>query len=118
MFRDHLRRISERIGHVAALSLVAKDGIAVETFSQDPSLDLEALAAELVAQLRVISDNQRDLKVGEVQHLAISTDRLTLMVSSVAEDYYLILVLGPQGNHGRARFELRRARNLLEHELL
>jgi predicted regulator of Ras-like GTPase activity (Roadblock/LC7/MglB family) len=97
---------------------VARDGIAVETYNQDPSLDLDALSAELVAQLRVISENQRDLKAGEVQHLAISTDRLTLMVSAVAEDYYLVLVLGPKGNHGRARFELRRARLLLEDELL
>jgi hypothetical protein len=39
------------------------------------------------------------------------------MVSSVAADYYLLLVLGPEGNPGRARFELRRARLLLESEL-
>ena len=39
------------------------------------------------------------------------------MVSSVAADYYLLLVLGPEGNYGRARFELRRARLLLEDDL-
>lgn len=118
MFRDHLRRIAHRIGNVVALTLVARDGIAVETFNQDPELDLEALAAELVAQLRVISENQKDLKVGEVQHLAITTEKLTVMVSAVAHDYYLLLVLGEQGNQGRARFELRRARLQLESELI
>ena len=118
MFRDHLRRISARIGDVRALSLVARDGIAVDTFNLDLDLDLEALTAELVAQLRVISENQRDLKVGEVQHLAITTDQLTVMVSAVAHDYFLLLVLGAEGNQGRARFELRRARLLLENELL
>lgn len=118
MFRDHLRRISERIGDVLALSLVARDGIAIEAFCNDPELDLDAVAAELIAQLRVISENQRDLRVGEVQHLAITTDRLTVMVSAVAHDYFLLLVLGPEGNQGRARFELRRARLFLEDELL
>ena len=118
MFRDHLRRISERIGDVLALSLVARDGIPIEAFCIDPELDLDALAAELIAQLRLISENQRDLRIGEVQHLAITTDRLTVMVSAVAHDYFLLLVLGPQGNHGRARFELRRARLFLEDELL
>jgi predicted regulator of Ras-like GTPase activity (Roadblock/LC7/MglB family) len=117
MFLDQLSQISNRIDGALALSLVAKDGMPVESVSSDPSLDLEVLAAELVNQVRSITENHRELAVGEVQHLAVTTDRLTLMVSSVAADYYLLLVLGPDGNHGRARFELRRARLLLEAEL-
>jgi len=117
MFLDHLSRISNRIEGALALSLVAKDGIAVESVSSDPNLDLEVLAAELVAQARSITEDHRELHVGEVQQLSVTTDRLTLMVSSVAADYYLLLVLGPEGNYGRARFELRRARLLLEADL-
>jgi predicted regulator of Ras-like GTPase activity (Roadblock/LC7/MglB family) len=117
MFLDELSRISNRIEGTIALSLVARDGIPVESVSSDPDLDLEVLAAELVAQARSISDNHRELDVGEVQQLSVMTDRLTLMVSSVAADYYLLLVLGPEGNYGKARFELRRARLLLEKDL-
>jgi predicted regulator of Ras-like GTPase activity (Roadblock/LC7/MglB family) len=117
MFLEELSRINNRIDGAVALSLVAKDGIRVESVSSDPDLDLEVLAAELVAQARSISENHRDLNLGEVQHLAVSTDRMTLMVSSVAADYYLLLVLGPEGSHGQARFELRRARLVLEREL-
>jgi predicted regulator of Ras-like GTPase activity (Roadblock/LC7/MglB family) len=117
MFLDQLSRISNRIDGAVALSLVARDGIPVESFSSDPDLDLDVLAAELVAQVRSISDNHRELDVGDVQQLSVMTDRLTLMVSSVAADYYLLLVLGPEGNYGRARFELRRARLLLEADL-
>lgn len=117
MFLDQLSQISNRIDGALALSLVAKDGMPVESVSSDPSLDLEVLAAELVNQVRSITENHRELEVGEVQHLSVSTDRMTLMVSSVAADYYLLLVLGPDGNYGRARFELRRARLLLEAEL-
>ena len=39
------------------------------------------------------------------------------MVSSLTKDYYLLLVLGTEGSYGRARFEMRRARLLLESEL-
>src|SRR3954453_14163379 len=105
MFLDQLSRISNRIDGAVALSLVAKDGIPVKSVSSDPDLDLEVLAAELVAQARSISENHRDLNLGEVQHLAVSTDRMTLIVSSVAADYYLLLVLGPEGSYGQARFE-------------
>ena len=117
MFLDRLSQISNRIGGTLALSLVAKDGMRVESVSSDPDLDLEVLAAELISQVRSITENHRDLDVGEVQQLSVTTDRLTLMVSSVAADYYLLLVLGPEGNYGRARFELRRARLLLEGDL-
>jgi predicted regulator of Ras-like GTPase activity (Roadblock/LC7/MglB family) len=117
MFLETLSRISDRIEGVLALSLVAKDGIAVESVSSDPELDLEVLAAELVAQARAIAENHRELEVGEVQQFSVTTDRLTLMVSSVATDYYLLLVLGPEGSYGRARFELKRARLLFESEL-
>ena len=116
MFLDQLSQISNRIEGSLALSLVARDGMPVESVSSDPSLDLEVLA-ELINQVRSITENHRELGVGEVQHLSVTTDRLTLMVSSVAADYYLLLVLGPDGNYGRARFELRRARLLLEAEL-
>ena len=117
MFLDQLSRISNRIDGALALSLVARDGLPVESFSSAPELDLEALAAELIAQVRSITENHRELDVGEVQQFSVMTDRLTLMVSSVAADYYLLLVLGPEGNYGRARFELRRARLLLERDL-
>jgi predicted regulator of Ras-like GTPase activity (Roadblock/LC7/MglB family) len=117
MFRELLNRISDRIDGAIALSLVAKDGMPVESFTTSPDLDLDVLAAEMISQARSISSNHRELEVGEVQQLSVSTDRLTLMVSSVASDYYLLLVLGPEGNYGKARFELRRARLLLESHL-
>lgn len=117
MFRDHLSRISNSIEGAVALTLVARDGMRVDSVSSNPDLDLDVLAAEMIAQARAISENHRELEAGEVQSLSVSTDRFTLLVSSVAADYYLLLVLGPEGNQGRARFELRRARLLLESEL-
>ncbi len=117
MFLEELSRISGRVEGALALSLVARDGMPVESVSSDPDLDLEALGAEMVGQARAISENHRELEVGDVQQLSVMTDRVTLMVSSVAADYYLLFVLGPDANFGRARFELRRARLLLESEL-
>jgi predicted regulator of Ras-like GTPase activity (Roadblock/LC7/MglB family) len=117
MFLDHLSRISNSIEGAVALTLVARDGMRVESVSSDPDLDLDVLAAEMIAQARAISENHRELEAGALQSLSVATDRFTLLVSSVAADYYLLLVLGPEGNQGRARFELRRARLLLESEL-
>ena len=117
MFLERLNRITSRIDGAVALSLVAADGIPVESVNTDPAVDLEVLAAELIAQVRVISDDHRELNVGEVRHLAVTTDRYTLMVSSVAAGYYLLLVMTEASSFGRARFELRRARLLFESDL-
>lgn len=117
MFREDLGRIRDRVEGAIALMLVAADGIPVESVSSDPGLDLEALAAEMIDQARKISENHRDLEVGEVRQLSVTTDRVTLMVGSVTPEYYLLFVLGPGASYGRARFELRRAGLLLEKDL-
>lgn len=117
MFLEQLSQISKRIGGTLALSLVDRDGIPIESVSSNPDIDIELLAAELVTQVRNMNESYSELSVGELQQYTVSTDRLTLMVSSVTSDYYLLLVLSRDGNRGRARFELRRARLLLEEEL-
>lgn len=117
MFLERLNRIASRIDGTVALSLVAADGIPVESVNTDPAVDLEVLAAELIAQVRVISDDHRELNVGEVRQLSVTTDRYTLMVSGVARGYYLLLVMTDSSAFGRARFELRRARLLFEPDL-
>ena len=118
MFLERLNRITGRIEGAVALTLVAADGIPVESVNSDPDLDLEVLAAELIAQVRVISDDHRELNVGDVRQLAVTTDRFILMVTNVAEGYYLLLVLADASSYGRARFELRRARLVFEPDLI
>jgi predicted regulator of Ras-like GTPase activity (Roadblock/LC7/MglB family) len=117
MFLDRLNKISNQIEGTVALSLVGKDGIPVESVSSDPEVDLELLAAEMVTQLRAINDNHRELNAGTVRQFSITTELVTLVVSYITSEYYLLLVLGEGGNYGRARFELRRAQLLLESDL-
>lgn len=118
MFRERLTAIAGRIEGARALSLIAKDGIAVDAISEAPDIDLDVLAAELISQVKVISDDHRDLNVGEVQHYSVTTDRMTIMLSAVTDEYYLLLVLAEPASQGRARFELRRARLVLEQDLV
>jgi predicted regulator of Ras-like GTPase activity (Roadblock/LC7/MglB family) len=117
MFLERLGNISARIDGAIALSLVDHDGIAVESVSSSAELDLDAVAAELVAQVRAISTQQQELSVGEVQQFTVVAERMSFVVSAVAGGYYLLLALTPSGSLGRARFELRRASLTLEAEL-
>ena len=112
-----LEVLLDRIDGALAVSLVAADGIPVETASRNGGFDLEALAAELLTQVRAISDEQRDLAVGEVEQYSVSTERFTILIGRLQAGYYLLFVLGRESSYGRARFELRRARLLFEDDL-
>ena len=116
-FRERLLEIRDRIDGAVALSLVDSEGIAVESVGAESGLDLESLGAELLTQAKAISTHHRDLGVGTVQQLSVTTDQMSLIVSAVSSDYYLLLAIRRRGSYGRARFELLRARLELEPEL-
>ena len=90
----------------------------METYTREDSLDLELLAAELMSQVRAVSQNHQELSVGEVRNFSVTTDRYVLMVGALTDEYFLLLVLGAGASSGRARFELRRSGLLFEEDLI
>ena len=109
MFQERLKTIAKSLGDTRLVALVATDGIPVEMYGDDESLDVDALSAELLTQVRSMTDNHSDLAMGSVRQLSITTEQQTLMLGALASGYYLLLVLGDAASFGRARFELRRA---------
>ena len=118
MFEDRLQHICSKIDGAIAATLVDKDGITVESHRDNGDIDLEALAAELLAQTSNIAREHRELNLGELRQLSVTTDRYTVLVSSLTGDYSLLLVLNSAGSYGRARFELRRALLHFESDLV
>ena len=83
MFEDRLQDICSKIQGAVAATLVDRDGITVETHAQNGEIDLEALAAELLAQSNTIARYHRELDLGELQQLSVTTDRYTVLLSSL-----------------------------------
>ena len=117
MFLERLSSVSDRIEGALAVSLVAADGIPVESVSAAPDLDLESVAAELVNLARSIAKEQRELSVGDLRQFTVAGNRLTFVLSRVASQFWLLAALAPGASLGRARFELKRAELLFEDEL-
>lgn len=119
MFADRLQLVQDRIEGAVAVSLVAKDGIPVESVGNpEDGLDLELLSAELMSQVRTVAQNHQELAVGSVRQFSVTTDRFIMMVGALTEDYFLLVILGVDGSCGRARFELRRSVLLFEEDLV
>ncbi len=118
MFLERLNDLSGRIEGALAISLVAGDGIPIESVSATADLDLESAAAELVSLARAIGKEQRELSVGEIRQFTVAGDRMTFLLSRVGPDCWLMAALRPDSSLGRARFELRRAALLFEDDLV
>lgn len=118
MFEQRLRELVDRVDGANSACLVARDGIAVESYPEEPGLDLEAMAAELLNMIRRVSDEDRDPTVGQVRAFSVVGDRWTVALRAVTPNYYLLLALEREGALGRARYELRRAPLDFERDLL
>ena len=117
MFRDVLAGLRERIEGTIAASLISLDGIAVETVG-DRTIPLDVRGAEFGSFIKAIRHANTELDTGEVLQFSLVTEKFVTFLSEVTPEYYILLVLKPDGNYGRARFELSRAKYLLRDELI
>ena len=117
MFRDVLSGLRERVAGAVAASLIGLDGIAVETVG-DREIPLDVLGAEFGSFVKSIRHANTELETGEVLQFSLVTEKFVTFLSEVTPEYYILLVLKPDGNYGRARFELSKAKYLLRDELV
>jgi predicted regulator of Ras-like GTPase activity (Roadblock/LC7/MglB family) len=117
VFRDVLAGLRERVEGALAASLIGLDGIAVETVGKG-AVPLDALGAEFGGFVKSIRHANTELDTGDVLQFSVVTEKYITFLSEVTSEYYILLVLRPDGNYGRARFELAKAKELLRDELV
>ena len=78
---------------------------------------MDVLGAEFGGFIRSIRLSNTDLNTGEVLQFSLVTEKYVTFLSAVTPEYFILLVMRPDGNYGRARFELARAKHALADEL-
>ena len=117
MFREVLTGIHERIEGAIAVSLIGLDGIAVHTVG-GRQVPLDVLGAEFGGFIKSLRNANTELDTGDVLQFALVTEKYVTFLSEVTPEYYILLVMQPDGNYGRARFELAKAKHALRDELI
>lgn len=115
-FAEKLTGIVDRVEGAVAAMVLGIDGIPIERRARDPGFDVEAVAAELTTLLRRGTQTAADTQLGSLRELIIVAEHLTVLMRPITREYFLLLVLSPGGNVGRARFEMRKAQLALEGE--
>jgi predicted regulator of Ras-like GTPase activity (Roadblock/LC7/MglB family) len=111
-----LSELRERVQGTLAVSLIGLDGIAIEALNEK-GVPLDVIGAEFGGFIKSIRVSNTELNTGEVLQFSLVTEKYVTFLSAVTPEYFLLLVMQPDGNYGRARFELARAKHLLRDEL-
>jgi predicted regulator of Ras-like GTPase activity (Roadblock/LC7/MglB family) len=108
-FREDLQAICGRVEGAYAATLMGFDGIAIETAQVSPPQDIElqSLMVEYSGILTQVRQAADSLKMGNASEVSIRTDKLVAVARPLTPDYFVLLALSPEGNVGRARYELR-----------
>ena len=101
-FDETVREVVERCPGVRGAVIIDSDGIPVVTVDEDGRL--EDLAAEYSTVVREIQRAARELDHGELAQVTVEAELLTVVLTSIATGYYLVVLLGSGGLLGKARF--------------
>ncbi|MGH9459468.1 MAG: roadblock/LC7 domain-containing protein [Thermoanaerobaculia bacterium] len=115
-FREVLETLRARVDGTLAVSLLGNDGIPIDSINPG-GLPLENIAAEFSTFLKGLRVSSTELDTGVVEQFSLMTTRYTTLLSAVTSDYFLLVILSPDGNYGRARFEAAKAKSDLQDEL-
>lgn len=106
-FSPILREIVEKVDGAVSALIIGADGMPVEEYAAEKLLDLDDLGAESSAMIRDINLAAETLGLGEAREFSIVSDRCGIIMRKITPEYYLGLVITPEGNYGKGRFVLR-----------
>jgi predicted regulator of Ras-like GTPase activity (Roadblock/LC7/MglB family) len=115
-FSEVLKDTVDKVDGAVSAMIIASDGISVQEYTQEKLVDLTGLSAEASAMIRDISLAADNLGLGEAREFSIISDRCGIIMRKINPDYYLALVIKPDGNYGKGRFVLKTAVPKLEGE--
>ena len=118
MFKEALQTIVEKTDGSLGALIMGADGLSVEKFFNEDgyAANLDVAAAEFTSLVRGAMRSGNDLALGDLRELVVSLDSVTFIMRLFNKDYFVVLAMKPEGNLGRARYELRKAELTLAHE--
>lgn len=115
-FLEVLKDTVDKVDGAVSAMIIGTDGMSVQEYTQEKLVDLTGLSAEASAMIKDISLAADNLGLGEAKEFSIISDRCGIIMRKINADYYLTLIIKPDGNYGKGRFILKTAVPKLEGE--
>jgi predicted regulator of Ras-like GTPase activity (Roadblock/LC7/MglB family) len=115
-FLEVLKEAVGKVDGAVSAMIIAADGISVQEYTEEKLVDLAGLSAEASSMIKDINLAADNLRLGEAREFSIISDRCGILMRKINPDYYLALVIRPEGNYGKGRFILKTSIPKLEGE--
>lgn len=115
-FLEVLKETVDKVDGAVSTMIIASDGILVQEYVSERLIDLTGLGAEASAMIKDIGFAAENLGLGEAREFSIISDRCGIIMRKINNEYYLALVIKPEGNYGKGRFVLKTAVPKIEGE--
>ena len=115
-FEESMRQLMEDCPGAQGAAIVDPDGIPVVVTPHEGSL--EALGVELATILRDLAEAAREFQHGRLEQCSVFAKDATIILTTIATGYFLVLVLSREGVPGKGRFLSRLARERLYSEFI
>ncbi len=115
-FSDVLKETVEKVEGAVAAMIIAADGIPVDEYVFEKRIDLTGLGAEASAMIRDIGYAAENLGLGQAREFSIISDTCGIIMRKINDEYYLALVIKPEGNYGKGRYVLKTTVPKIENE--
>lgn len=102
-----LKEIVDRVDGAVSAMILGADGMPVEEYASEKLINLDDLSAEASAMIKDIGNAAETLGLGEAKEFSIISDKCGIIMRKINDDYYLALVIRPEGNYGKGRFVLK-----------
>jgi predicted regulator of Ras-like GTPase activity (Roadblock/LC7/MglB family) len=106
-FTDILKDVVNGTEGALGALVVGVDGIPVEEFSLSQDLDLQSMTVEYSSLLKEIEKGSQSAQLGSTKEVTVIADKAMIMLRRLNEEYFMVLIIDPQGNFGKGRFLLR-----------
>lgn len=118
MFAETLKKVVDNIEGGIAAVIMGLDGIAVESYVKlDDRVDVNTVAMEFSFILGQVRKAGESLAVGSLEELSVKAQRLLLVCRMLSPQYFIAIVMAPEGNFGKARYLARLAQPALVAQL-
>jgi hypothetical protein len=124
MFRDYIKTLVDRLDGGVGGVLMGFDGIAVDSYAKggtaggaSPLPDIQSIGMEFAHLISQVRAGARSLELGLLNELTLRTERLTILVQILNQNYFVACAVLPTGNPGKARYLLRMTIPQIEAEL-
>ena len=108
-FGDILKNVVDGTEGALGALVVGLDGIPVDEYSIASELDIQAMTVEYSSLIKEIEKGSQTVHLGSTKEVTVMAEKAMVMLRRLNDEYFMVLIIKPEGNFGKGRFLLRMA---------